>query len=70
MTMIQNISNRTEENHEYTGHTQKNGAVSKEFTFDTAPFFCVFPVLMKILDSVLNLFGLPGKRSRIWNSQP
>jgi hypothetical protein len=28
----------------YTGHTQKNGAVSKEFTIDTAPFFCVCPV--------------------------
>jgi hypothetical protein len=27
-----------------TGHTQKNGAVSKEFTIDTAPFFCVCPV--------------------------
>ena len=28
----------------YTGHTQKNGAVSKEFTIDTAPLFCVCPV--------------------------
>jgi hypothetical protein len=32
--------------HHNTGHTQKNGAVSKEFTFDTAPFFCVCPVYM------------------------
>jgi hypothetical protein len=29
----------------YTGRTQKNGAVSKEFTVDTAPFFCVCPVI-------------------------
>jgi hypothetical protein len=28
----------------HTGHTQKNGAVSKESTIDTAPFFCVCPV--------------------------
>ena len=28
----------------YTGHTQNNGAVSKEFTINTAPFFCVCPV--------------------------
>ena len=27
-----------------TGHTQKNGAVSKVNTNDTAPFFCVCPV--------------------------
>jgi hypothetical protein len=31
----------------YTGHTQNNGAVSKEFTIDTAPFFCVCPVYMR-----------------------
>ena len=28
----------------YTGYTQKNGAVSIVFTFETAPFFCVCPV--------------------------
>jgi hypothetical protein len=28
----------------YTGHTQKNGAVSKVNTIDTAPFFCVYSV--------------------------
>jgi hypothetical protein len=28
----------------YTGHTQKNGAVSNLKPFDTAPFFCVCPV--------------------------
>jgi hypothetical protein len=28
----------------YTGHTQKNGAVSKVCWFETAPFFCVCPV--------------------------
>ena len=27
-----------------TRHTQKNGAVSKEFTIDIAPFFYVCPV--------------------------
>jgi hypothetical protein len=27
-----------------TGHTQKNGAVSKVNTIDTAPFFCVYSV--------------------------
>jgi hypothetical protein len=32
-----------------TGHTQKNGAVSKEFTIDTAPFFCVCPVYYLVL---------------------
>ena len=31
-----------------TGHTQKNGAVSKEFTIDTAPFFCVCPVHLSL----------------------
>ena len=29
----------------YTGHTQKNGAVLIVFTINTAPFFCVCPVL-------------------------
>jgi hypothetical protein len=28
----------------YTGHTQKNGAVSKVNSIETAPFFCVCPV--------------------------
>ena len=28
----------------YTGHTQKNGAVSIVNTIKTAPFFCVCPV--------------------------
>jgi hypothetical protein len=28
----------------YTGYTQKNGAVSIVFTFETAPLFCVCPV--------------------------
>jgi hypothetical protein len=28
-----------------TGHTQKNGAVSIVNTIETAPFFCVCPVL-------------------------
>jgi hypothetical protein len=27
-----------------TGHTQKNGAVSKVNTIDAATFFCVYPV--------------------------
>jgi hypothetical protein len=30
-----------------TGHTQKNGAVSKVNSFETAPFFCVCPVYVK-----------------------
>ena len=30
---------------EYTGHTQKNGAVSIDLEIETAPFFCVCPVL-------------------------
>jgi hypothetical protein len=38
------MSSWTKFNWSYTGHTQKNGAVLKEFTFDTAPFFCVCPV--------------------------
>jgi hypothetical protein len=29
----------------YTGYTQKNGAVSIVKTIETAPFFCVYPVL-------------------------
>jgi hypothetical protein len=29
-----------------TGHTQNNGAVSIPFTVETAPFFCVCPVLL------------------------
>ena len=29
----------------YTGHTQKNGAVSIVNSFETAPFFCVCPVM-------------------------
>jgi hypothetical protein len=28
-----------------TGHTQNNGAVSIVFTIETAPLFCVCPVL-------------------------
>ena len=28
----------------YTGHTQKNGAVSIMNIIETAPFFCVYPV--------------------------
>jgi hypothetical protein len=34
------IKNKT-----YTGHTQKNGAVSIVNTIKTAPLFCVCPVL-------------------------
>ena len=30
---------------DYTGHTQKNGAVLIVFTIKTAPFVCVCPVL-------------------------
>jgi hypothetical protein len=30
----------------YTGHTQKNGAVSIYIQIETAPFFCVCPVYM------------------------
>jgi hypothetical protein len=29
---------------QYTGHTQKNGAVSIELEIETAPFFCVCTV--------------------------
>jgi hypothetical protein len=36
-----------------TGHTQKNGAVSILFTFETAPFFCVCPVYIKVLNAKL-----------------
>jgi hypothetical protein len=36
----------------HTGHTQKNGAVSKEFTLHTAPFFCVWPVLHQCSQNV------------------
>jgi hypothetical protein len=36
-----------ERSRKYTGHTQKNGAVSIVFTIETAPFFCVCPVLNK-----------------------
>jgi hypothetical protein len=32
----------------YTGHTQKNGAVSKVNSIETAPFFCVCPVYLLI----------------------
>jgi hypothetical protein len=32
----------------YTGHTQKNGAVSIVFTIETAPLFCVYPVYINI----------------------
>jgi hypothetical protein len=31
-----------------TGHTQKNGAVSIVFIIETAPFFCVYPVLPQL----------------------
>jgi hypothetical protein len=37
----------------YTGHTQKNGAGSIVFTIETAPFFCVYSVL--ILPVLLNV---------------
>jgi hypothetical protein len=30
----------------YTGHTQKNGAVSIVFNTETAPFFCVYSVYL------------------------
>jgi hypothetical protein len=44
-----------------TGHTQKNGAVSKEFTIDTAPFFCVCLVLFfKRLDSSAEIDAVCG----------
>jgi hypothetical protein len=36
----------------YTGHTQKNGAVSLCLTFETAPFFCVYPVYTLYFDNV------------------
>jgi hypothetical protein len=53
----------------YTGHTQKNGAVSIVFTIETVPFFCVCPVFsslyflqqterQKLLDQ--NAAGNPG----------
>jgi hypothetical protein len=29
---------------DYTGHTEKNGAVLIVFTINTVPFFCVCPV--------------------------
>jgi hypothetical protein len=32
-----------------TGHTQKNGAVSRLFTLSAAPFVCVCPVYYKTL---------------------
>jgi hypothetical protein len=32
----------------YTGHTQKNGAVSTVKGIDTAPFFCVCPVHVSV----------------------
>ena len=32
--------------HQNTGYTQKNGAVSIVFTIATAPLFCVYPVYM------------------------
>jgi hypothetical protein len=33
----------------YTGHTQKNGAVSIYIYYETAPFFCVCPVYLFML---------------------
>ena len=43
---------------DFTGHTQKNGAVSIVFTIETAPFFCVCPVF-------------PGlSKIALWSSPP
>jgi hypothetical protein len=39
-----------------TGHAQKNGAVSIVFTIETAPFFCVYSVLV-ISVSVESLYS-------------
>jgi hypothetical protein len=33
----------------YTEYTQKNGAVSVVFTIETAPFFCVYTVLVAVI---------------------
>jgi hypothetical protein len=35
---------RGSEDEPFTGHTQKNGAVSIVFTIETAPLFCVCSV--------------------------
>jgi hypothetical protein len=35
---------QTDKYFQYTGHTQKNDAVSTVNSFETAPFFCVYPV--------------------------
>jgi hypothetical protein len=39
----------------YTGHTQKNGAVSIVNSFETAPFFCVCPVYARVKNIVIVL---------------
>jgi hypothetical protein len=38
---------------EYTGYTQKNGAVSINISIETAPFFCVCPVFTKIVQMIV-----------------
>ena len=39
-----NNNKQNQQEFEYTGHTQTNGAVLIVFTINTAPFFCVCPV--------------------------
>jgi hypothetical protein len=47
----------------YTGHTQKNGAVSNMNSSETAPFFCVCPVLNHSRHSDLLWNGQSGFRT-------
>jgi hypothetical protein len=47
----------------HTGHTQKNGAVSKVNTVDTAPFFCVCPVYI-FEPKGIRMLGQPRKYKR------
>jgi hypothetical protein len=44
-----------------TGHTQKNGAVSKVNSFETAPFFCVCPVYDSLKDTWADLKVVPRR---------
>jgi hypothetical protein len=41
----------------YTGHTQKNGAVSIVFTIETAPLFGVCPVYVRIME-ITSIFDM------------
>ena len=42
----------------HTGHTQKNGAVSKVNTINTAPFFCVYPVHTYTHSTYIHIYTL------------